>query len=399
MPLNLPPELLLEILEFAGSEPWGVFCADHATLRACALVARSWTAYAQLVLFKKAVFDTCDDGRPHRFEEFYETLQALRARGSRLPSAVRIMSVDIGVAHVGSDVVIRHAQLRTVAEAIQMCPNLQSLQLFLINEGTNLIRFDDFELSLIAQTKNIRHLSVIGTVEDDVLLRQTLALWPVTRLTVEFSGYYLMTHSDMPDLNLEAFQALDEPPLEFVDHMVRSPTVAIRHLRIHTISDLDVLIRPFVRSLRELFLGFPEAVDGGPAVADDASSGPATLSACERSAKWTWPCPDVLADCTQLKHFGVGAPASKAMLDALPPGIEIFGLSPHTCSPADIDVFCDYLTRRVNVHTIELQVYRNSMDKYPESMRIVEPLRAFCRSKGIGVIQREMEYCLFTDAY
>lgn len=128
MPFNPPPELLLEIFEFAGAEPWGVFCADHATLRACALVSRSWTAYAQHVLFKKAVFDTCDDGRPHRFDEFHATLRELRARGSKLPSVVRIMSVDVGVAHIGADVVIRHAQLRTVAEAIQMCPNLHSLQ-------------------------------------------------------------------------------------------------------------------------------------------------------------------------------------------------------------------------------------------------------------------------------
>lgn len=266
---------------------------------------------------------------------------------------------------------------------------MPNAQLFIINEGINVIRFDDHELALLAQTKNIRHLSIIGTVEDDVLLRQTLALWPVTRLTVEFSGYYLITQPDAPGLELEAFQALDEPPLEFFDHLVRSPTVTIRCLRVHTVSDMDVLVRPFAHTVREIFLGFPETDDAMP-----DSGAPPPAAACEEPTKWTWPCADVLAECKELARFGIGAPATRAMLDALPPGVQTFGLSPHTCTPADVQLVMDFLVKRPNVRTVELQVYRNSMHLYAQTMRTAEPLRAFCRSRGISVVQREMEYCV-----
>ncbi|EJD54549.1 hypothetical protein AURDEDRAFT_110140 [Auricularia subglabra TFB-10046 SS5] len=396
MPLkfNPPPELLLEIFEFAGAEPWGVFCADHQTLRSCALVSRSWAPCAQRVLFKRAVFDTCDDGRPNRFNEFHATLKALRTRCSNLPDAVRIMSVDVGVAHVG-EATVRHAQLRTVAEAVQMCPNLLSLQLFLINEGIHAIRFNEEELALLAQTQNINHLSIIGTVEDDVLLCQTLALWPITRLTVEFSGYYSITRRP-PGLELETFQALDEPPLEFLDHLVRCPTVTMRCLRIHTVSDLDMLIRPFTHTVREIFLGFPEPDDG--ASGSGAQTLPEALPAGEPN-KWTWPDADVFAECEVLERFGVGAPANRAMLDALPASVHTLGISPHTCSADDITLIMDFLSRRPKVCTVEIQVYRNSMYMYDESMRAVAPLRAFCLEKDIVVNQREMEYCLFPIAY
>ncbi|KAL1726690.1 hypothetical protein EV714DRAFT_239219 [Schizophyllum commune] len=200
--VDLPLELVFDILELASLAP--ATEPDRATLRACALVCRTWRGPAQSVLYRHFVLRDANTA-----ETFVSTLKARPA----LADAVRTLRATVD--RNQPDGLSPH----TFAQVVARCPRLQTVHLALFGPSTEAHTtveravaespmFDAETLSLLASGPQITSLHLANWSADKSVLFDLLEAWPCGPRALSLAGTPPSLPACAPPQCITALEAL-----------------------------------------------------------------------------------------------------------------------------------------------------------------------------------------------
>lgn len=254
-PIRMPLELVLLIIEATseGGQP------DAATLKACSLVCKEWSAATQKLLFRSVTLDNLS-----AFESFQKAVEPTTEQGALLGNSVRELKVVLDYSQP------EHLSQHAVGRVVNMCPNLDSLDISLYGQNVpddedesrhrrSAPSFDGHTLSLLRSGPQIKYLSFINSTDNHECLYQLLDLWPsIRRLSLGGVAPQLSREGVLPyQVKLEALKMnFQTPPsMDFMNWLLSSSTDTLRSVTFERdpCPDLvDLLIDSFSPTLRSL---------------------------------------------------------------------------------------------------------------------------------------------------
>ncbi|KAL1749213.1 hypothetical protein HDZ31DRAFT_59499 [Schizophyllum fasciatum] len=181
-PVDLPLELVFDIIELAALAP--ATEPDRATLRACALVSRTWRAPAQSLLYRNFVLRDATTA-----QVFATTLKARPA----LADAVRTLRATVDRNQPDG------LSPRTFAQVVSRCSRLETVHLALFGSATVASNaedrgneensmFDADTLALLAAGPKVTSLHLANWSSDKCVLFDLLEAWPCAPRALSLAG-------------------------------------------------------------------------------------------------------------------------------------------------------------------------------------------------------------------
>lgn len=363
--LQLPPELIFVILEYAYYTPAG--SPDYALLTNCSTVCIAWSLPAQSLLFHKTPKLHLDS-----IASFHAALKSSAARGKPMGDAVRSLDISFGGSLDGA------LQPEAFAQLLQACPRLYELSL----STYGVHEFDQFALAKLKDAgQGIRALNLQYCGVQSPVLFQLLGIWPRIRflkIGTEIAAWPWRLPAQIPILrqpqtNAGASDVAQRPPAHVslydlalsripqqpvLSWLLGSSATSLRILDLHEVPGIAArqalsIHAPHLRSLRLLHFSLDSAA--------------------------------FLRQCTRLQELVIyNVPVFVPLAPELPHSIE------HLSFRNPRHTFRNTLRPFLEAIEVLPKLRIVTCDTNSEGLRDFESLKARCAEKGVEVVISEV---------